>query len=97
MRCPVCKADTSTPTCRRCKADLSMLFALEDDRAALLGRARHLLASGSAVEAARAARRANGLREDEESLRLLALSSLLLGDHHEAWRAYRRVKGGEGR
>lgn len=93
LRCPVCKAENSTPpTCRRCKADLSMLFALEDDRAALLGRARQLLIAGNAGEAARLAARANGLREDEESLTMLVLASLLFGDYHEAWRAYQLVK-----
>ena len=30
IRCPVCKAENSQgPTCRRCKADLSLLFRLE--------------------------------------------------------------------
>jgi hypothetical protein len=97
LRCPVCKADTATATCRRCKADLTMLFTLEEDRAALLRRARRLLASGRAAEAAEAARHANGLREDEESLKVVAMASLLLGDHHEAWRVYRRVRRRQGR
>jgi Flp pilus assembly protein TadD len=92
LRCPVCKAENAGgPACRRCKADLSMLFALEDDRAALLARARQQVASGGAAEAVRVAARANGLHEDEESLRLLALASMLQRDHHEAWRAYRRL------
>ena len=34
MRCPVCKAENEmTPQCRRCKADLSLLLALERGRA----------------------------------------------------------------
>ena len=34
LRCPVCKAENAQgPNCRRCKADLSLLFALEDRRA----------------------------------------------------------------
>ena len=33
MRCPVCKADNlETPQCRRCKADLSLLVAVERRR-----------------------------------------------------------------
>ena len=33
LRCPVCKADNSAGrACRRCKADLSLLFALEEER-----------------------------------------------------------------
>jgi hypothetical protein len=92
LRCPVCKAENSTPpTCRRCKADLSMLFALEDDRAALLGRARQMITSGRAGEAARLAARANGLREGTDSLKLSALAALLHGNYHETWRIYLRL------
>jgi hypothetical protein len=68
-----------------------MLFALEDDRVALLARARQLVVAGSAAEAERLAARASGLREDDESLQLLALASMVRGDHHEAWRVYRRL------
>jgi hypothetical protein len=88
LRCPVCKAENSTPpACRRCKADLSMLFSLEDDRAALLTRARQLVGAGSTAEAARLASRANVLREDEESLQLMA----------QAWRVYQRLARRVGR
>jgi hypothetical protein len=45
MRCPVCKADNDQgPACRRCKADLSLLWALEARREALLASVRHRLA-----------------------------------------------------
>ena len=37
MRCPVCKAENAdAPQCRRCKADLSLLVALEQRRAQAL-------------------------------------------------------------
>ena len=43
LTCPVCRAENSQgPNCRRCKADLSMLFALETEREghlALIGKA----------------------------------------------------------
>ena len=40
MHCPVCKADNSQgPQCRRCKADLSLLFALEEQRRRTLAEA----------------------------------------------------------
>jgi hypothetical protein len=46
MRCPVCKAENvQESACRRCKADLSLLRALEARRAALLKSARRHLAS----------------------------------------------------
>ena len=38
IRCPLCKADNlEGPACRRCKADLSMLFRLEERRAWTMG------------------------------------------------------------
>jgi hypothetical protein len=90
----VCKADnTQGLTCRRCKADLSLLFALEEQRGLALGAARQELAAGRWPEAHAQARRADGLRSDEESLRLLAVAALLDRDFHEAWRCYRAVRG----
>ena len=54
MRCPVCKAENAQgPACRRCKADLSLLFALEERRAWALAEARRLLAAGRVDEARR--------------------------------------------
>jgi hypothetical protein len=95
LRCPVCKAENTTPpVCRRCKADLSLVFALEDDRAATLAGARAALAAGRPAEAQALALRADDLRRDDESGRLVAVSSLLCGDHHEAWRRYRQLREG---
>lgn len=92
LRCPVCKAENSAPpTCRRCKADLSLVFALERDRAAALAQARAALAAGRRSEALAQARRADGLRHDEASARLVAVAALLCGDYHLAWRAYARL------
>jgi hypothetical protein len=45
MRCPVCKAENDQgPACRRCKADLALLWAVEARREALLISARQRLA-----------------------------------------------------
>jgi hypothetical protein len=47
MRCPVCKADNAQgPQCRRCKADLTVLFDLEAARRARLDAARGHLGLG---------------------------------------------------
>ena len=86
MRCPVCKADNnSTPQCRRCKADLSLLMALEQRRDRLLAEAGALLARGDSEAALRTAEQAHWLRCDEDSRRLLALARLMLGDRAAAW------------
>ncbi len=51
MRCPVCKAEAPGPQCRRCKADLAVLFDLESARRAQLEAAREHLAQGRLPEA----------------------------------------------
>ena len=89
IRCPVCKADNTTgPNCRRCKADLSLVFALEDQRAFALGEARAALAERRYPQAHAGALRADHLRRDEASQNLVALTALLCGDHAQAWRLW---------
>ena len=91
MRCPVCKADNlETPQCRRCKADLSLLFELEERRRHLLDQARQRLVDGRAAEAVDLGFEAEDLQQDEESSRLLAVAHLLNRDYAEAWYWYRQ-------
>jgi hypothetical protein len=90
MRCPVCKADNSQgPQCRRCKADLSLMFALEEQRQRMLAEARHCLGRGEWQAAMKHAEKANWLRGDEESRRMAAMASLLGRDFAGAWRCYK--------
>src|SRR5437879_5200097 len=92
LRCPVCKADnTQGPLCRRCKADLSLLFALEEQRRVVLDAARQAALRGEWRNVLAAAERADALRSDEESRRLLAVAHLLHGDFAEALQAAQRV------
>jgi hypothetical protein len=94
MRCPVCKAENATgPNCRRCKADLGLLFALEEERTGLLRTARRLLDDGSWSAAAQTAARADGLRRDEDSRRLLTAALLLGQDFAGAWSVFRSANG----
>lgn len=91
LRCPVCRAgDNSGPQCRRCKADLSLLVRLEEDRDKALQAAATCLGRGEADACLHQARRADQLRSDEQSQRLLALAHLLRRDFAAAWAAYRR-------
>ncbi len=90
IRCPACKAENAQgPACRRCKADLSLLFQLEERRAWGMAEARRLLASGRAEEADALADEADWLRGDDESRRLLALTRLMRRDFAGAWACYR--------
>jgi len=90
IRCPVCRAENTTaPLCRRCRADLALLFELEARRArALTAAARHALQRDGAA-AARLACQAHWLRRGEDSRRLVALGQLLQGDFAGACRVYR--------
>ena len=94
LRCPVCKAETAAPggpQCRRCRADLSLLFVLEEQRRVALDAARRAAARGDRQELLSAAGRADALHSDDESRRLLALARLLHGDYAGALREARRV------
>jgi hypothetical protein len=97
MRCPVCKADNSQgPHCRRCKADLSLLFALEEQRRRTLAEARNCLRRGEWQAAVEYAETANWLRGDEESRRLMAVAHLFSGDFAGAWRCYQNWRAARG-
>ncbi len=93
IRCPACKAENAQgPACRRCKADLSLLFALEERRAWVLAEARRRLASGRVDEAQTRADEADWLRSDDESRRLMAMTRLMRRDFAGAWARYTAVQ-----
>jgi len=82
----VCKAENvQGPQCRRCKADLSLLSQLEEQRAALLAAAVEGVRTRRYEEALRSARRAHQLRYGEDSRRLLAMLHLVQYDFFPAW------------
>jgi hypothetical protein len=89
MRCPVCRAENDETTCRRCKADLSLLFALEDARQGALAEAARAVGAGDGERAVVQAQAADDLRADAESARLLALGYLLKRDFARALQYYR--------
>ena len=90
MRCPVCKAEnTQGPTCRRCKADLSLLFQMEEQRARALAESARLLTAGRTEEADALAEAVDWMRSDEDSRRMLALTRLLRQDFAAAWALHR--------
>jgi hypothetical protein len=81
MRCPVCRAENAEDaTCRRCKADLSLLVTLEQARRAALGDAMRAAAAGDGAKALTHAEAAHQLRPDAESWRWLAVAHLLQRD-----------------
>jgi hypothetical protein len=90
MRCPVCRADNNQPpSCRRCRADLTLLFALEEQRRHAVVAAGACLARGRLGRALDLARGAAALRRGDDAERLLAVIHVLRRDFREAWRLYR--------
>jgi hypothetical protein len=89
MRCPICRADNDQgPQCRRCRADLSLLWTLEAQRERALAAAYQALAAGQAGNLLGNSKHADALRRDEESARLVVLGHLLRRDFPAAWQTY---------
>jgi ubiquinone biosynthesis protein UbiJ len=93
VRCPVCRAENVEATCRRCKADLSLLLTLEQARQHALAQAANAAASGDGQAALQFAEDAHSLRRDPESWRWLAVASLLLRDYPRALACWRFKRG----
>ena len=88
ITCPCCKASNDAATCRRCKADLSLLVAVADRQGFLLSRARTDAAAGKFADALRSLDEAAAVRGGAEVRRLRAAVLLLAGDLPAAWAAY---------
>lgn len=82
VNCPVCKARNDGGfDCRRCRADLELLFRLERQRSRLLSIARHQLRAGDWSGALQSARAAVGIRADDDAVRVHAAAALMQGSH----------------
>jgi len=95
--CPCCKASNDAgPACRRCKADLALLFAADADAAALLAAARAALAAGDYPAADDLAGRAAAVRRTPDALRTRAAARLLGGRFADALAVYHELASGPG-
>jgi hypothetical protein len=93
MRCPVCRLENVEATCRRCKADLSLLLTLEEARKHAFNKAASAAASGDGPAALRFAKDAHRLRDDADSWRSLAVAHMLLRDFPQALACWRLMRG----
>ena len=90
LTCPVCRAaNDAGPACRRCRADLSLCFAVEGQREAALAGARTAAAAGQIEDAIRLVESAVAVRAGTDTDKLLAVLHLLAGDYAKAWKSYR--------
>ena len=92
ITCPVCRARVETgPLCRRCKADLSLLFDLERTRRMKLNEALTALKHQDLLGADALLAEIDWMRSDQESRRALAVLSLLSGDIAMAVQRHQQV------
>ena len=92
MTCPVCRAanDAAATTCRRCKADLSLVVAVESRRVGLLSAAKSALTAGDCDAALRHLASAEAVRGGADVERVRATAHLANRDFAAAWRTYQR-------
>ena len=92
MTCPVCRAtnDATVTSCRRCKADLALVVAVEARRVGLLAVAKSALATGDSDAALRHLASAEAVRGGADVERLKAAAYLANRDFPAAWRTYQR-------
>lgn len=88
LTCPCCRASNETATCRRCKADLSLLVAVEVRREYHLALARRYAADLKCADALAHVDCANRLRPADDTLQLRAALLLLNGQFDRALRTY---------
>jgi hypothetical protein len=94
MLCPACRADNEQkPSCRRCRADLSLLWAIEEERDGLMQSARVSLRRGQTDLALEHLRRARQLRRGTDLEKLEAVAHLLACDFAEALRRHQESRG----
>lgn len=92
LLCPVCRASNDIgPSCRRCRADLSLCVAVEVQHEHALAAAQSAAAQGRLGEAFRMIERAAALRTDRAVTRVYAVLKLLAGDRAGAWSLYRSL------
>ncbi len=96
MRCPACRVEvTQGPQCRRCRADLTLIFQLEEQRQCMLTMASQFLVRGQPRRALAVAEGVDTIRHDEDSQRLMAVCHLLRGDFRGAWEEYYNLQAAQ--
>src|SRR5262249_36627739 len=96
IACPLCRAENAERTCRRCKADLGLLWDVEHQRARLLFDAAEALRRRDCFVAIELAESARELRDDADAAQLIACAHLVRGKFGRAleWHARATASGG---
>jgi hypothetical protein len=92
LRCPVCRAENTTgPACRRCRADLSLLAAVEARRDYHVARARAALRDRDLDTATTELGQAQALHDGPDIRRLHACLLVLRQDFGPALAIYHGI------
>ncbi len=81
IHCPCCRASGDGPICRRCKADLTLLMAVEARRQFLVEEACFALGERDVDLAEASLNEAVGLRAGADVAQLRAITALLKRDY----------------
>ena len=93
LTCPVCRATNDAgPACRRCRADLTLCFAVESQRDWALAAARTAAVEGRLKDVIFHAESAAELRRGPDSDRLIATLHLLSRDFSASWADYSKSR-----
>jgi hypothetical protein len=92
LRCPVCRAENAEgPSCRRCRADLSLLAAVQAARANHLATAAAAIRNGHFREGEESLHRAEREQNGDEIRRIRACMFLLAGNFTAALGEYMTI------
>jgi hypothetical protein len=93
LTCPVCRATNDAgAACRRCRADLTLCFAVESQRDRALAAARAAAIGGRLNDAICHAESAAELRRGPDADRLIATLHLLSRDFSASWAHYSKSR-----
>lgn len=93
--CPCCRASNSTAMCRRCKADLSLLHQVEQQRAWHIEEAKRAMTEKKFPAAHQALQDAEQLRPGADLLSWQACLAAFQADFAKAWRMYQEYQSNE--
>jgi hypothetical protein len=88
LPCPACRAENTERVCRRCRADLTLLWDLEAQRQRLLADAADALRGRDGARAIELAEGVRRLRDGPDIARLTACAYLVRGQFQRALACY---------
>jgi hypothetical protein len=92
IQCPLCRAaNEQGPACRRCRADLGLMFAVAQARDRALAESASAARRSDWTAALASAEQAAMLRDGADARAAVAAAHLLAGDFAAAYRAYCRA------